>query len=95
MIMSISDKKMVTSYFRSCSGKSWGNGCNKDWSHVTCKASCQGNYCNEQDKGKRYEVYLAEHKDDYLFDNGVPVTSNFYLSVSMICVARYIQRKIM
>jgi hypothetical protein len=95
MITSISDKKMVTSYFRSCSGKSWGNECNKDWSHVTCKASCQGNYCNGQDRGKRYEPYLAEHKDDYLYDNGSSITSNIYLFVSMACVARYYQRKMM
>ncbi|XP_045210204.2 uncharacterized protein LOC123561713 [Mercenaria mercenaria] len=88
-------KKLVTSYFRSCSGKSWGNECNKDWSHVTCKASCQGNYCNERDQGKRYEAYLALHKDDHLFDSGTSFTTNIYLYMSMIFVGRYIQWKIM
>lgn len=76
-------RDLVTSYFRTCSGVSWGNECKKDWSHVSCKASCQGNYCNEGDVGKRYEAYLASHRDSDYLNNASFLNMNICILMSV------------
>ncbi|KAL4229323.1 hypothetical protein ACF0H5_012365 [Mactra antiquata] len=75
--------KTVTSYFRSCSGNSWGNECSKDYTHVTCRGSCQGNYCNENDVGERYASYLEKHKND--IEGSGHINTSCTVLISLLC----------
>ncbi|KAL3835817.1 hypothetical protein ACJMK2_021288 [Sinanodonta woodiana] len=84
------NKNMIISYFRTCS-TNWGNDCTEDASTITCKGTCKGNFCNENEVGLRYKGYLAQHRDDYdynnpSFDDTNSMTANFIL---ILCCSLY------
>ncbi|XP_053398485.1 uncharacterized protein LOC123558709 [Mercenaria mercenaria] len=52
-------RKVVTSYFRSCSAVSQGNACVEDWTHLTCSGTCRGDFCNRNETGTHHQIHFG------------------------------------
>ena len=81
----ISDSNEVTSYFRSCSDATWGNECKRDWSHVTCRASCRGDFCNDGDRGELYKAFIETDSGYNGYNRGANrISTPFVTGVALI-----------
>ena len=55
----IPEKQEFLSFYRSCGQVSIGNECVTEWNGFTCRGSCQGDFCNEDEIGNRSPAYAS------------------------------------